>query len=194
MYSSFLLYFYFFFYIEFIDPKIKEDVQNYLDQNNQHFSSGDSETSPSLSHSKYSSTSPNLSSPLQHHNNSKLTTKSRIPTIVRSPVHIPIKHSTKNETKLPRSSQIPKANGSDNSNSHSNSTNDELSPKKKCGFEAYMMTGDLILNLSRTQQTSGITQNTKKVRFTDFVVVFFFFLFKHFYYIIIFFIEIRSTV
>lgn len=164
-----------------LDPKIKEDVQNYLDQNNHHFSSG-GDSSPSPSRSSHS-TSSHLSSPQLHHSNNS-SRPSRIPTIIRSPVHTSSKHTViKTETKLSRITQITKVNGSDHSSSsscgdtghnksnsiHNNSSNDgpheEPSTKKKCGFEAYMMTGDLILNLSRTQQTSGITSNAKKVSF-----------------------------
>lgn len=149
------------------DPKIKEDVQNYLDQNNHHYSDCDSS-----SQSRSYSTSPHLSSPQLHHTNNT-SRPSRIPTIIRSPVHMSSKHSAKSgqsEPRVPRISQIPKANG--NSSSHSVVTNNCAPPasqpneptmKKKCGFEAYMMTGDLILNLSRTQQTSGITTHSKKV-------------------------------
>lgn len=166
------------------DPKIKEDVQNYLDQNNHHYSDCDTTSSQSRSCNN-TSASPHLSSPQLHHTNST-SRPSRIPTIVRSPVHVVSKHSAQRSVqnelnKLPQR-QIPvaKANGNTSSNnsshssSHSLGTNhngttttshtNEPTMKKKSGFEAYMMTGDLILNLSRTQQTSGLTSHSKKVR------------------------------
>lgn len=156
------------FFVSISDPKIKEDVQNYLDQNNHHYSDCDSS-----SQSRSYTTSPHLSSPQLHHTNNT-SRPSRIPTIIRSPVHMSSKHSAKSgqtpEPRVPRISQIPKANGN-NSSSHNMVANNcptlqsqnEPAMKKKCGFEAYMMTGDLILNLSRTQQTSGITTHSKKV-------------------------------
>lgn len=85
--------------------------------------------------------------------------------------------------KPPRSSLIPTVNGgtphqqqqqqqysTTNSSSpffrqehpHQNPFQQQQVPKK--GFEAYMMTGDLILNLSRTPQSSGILPQAKKVR------------------------------
>ncbi|XP_062537193.1 PH and SEC7 domain-containing protein isoform X2 [Armigeres subalbatus] len=84
--------------------------------------------------------------------------------------------------KPPRSSLIPTVNGgtphqqqqqqqysTTNSSSpffrqehpHQNPFQQQQVPKK--GFEAYMMTGDLILNLSRTPQSSGILPQAKKI-------------------------------
>lgn len=76
--------------------------------------------------------------------------------------------------KPPRQSLIPTVNGTSQSHQHqySNSSSpffrqeqqpsQQQQPPKK-GFEAFMMTGDLILNLSRTPQSSGILPQAKKV-------------------------------
>ncbi|XP_065081877.1 PH and SEC7 domain-containing protein isoform X2 [Ochlerotatus camptorhynchus] len=76
--------------------------------------------------------------------------------------------------KPPRQSLIPTVNGTSQSHQHqySNSSSpffrqeqqpsQQQQPPKK-GFEAFMMTGDLILNLSRTPQSSGILPQAKKI-------------------------------
>lgn len=88
--------------------------------------------------------------------------KSRIPTIIRSPIHSSSKScpQSPHDQKSNKASQIQKSNGgSSNIFGSYDST-----VKKKCGFEAYMMTGDLILNLSRNQQSADIlTTQFKKV-------------------------------
>lgn len=159
----------------FPDPKIKAHVQNYLDQNSHSYSDSDSQSaSPRLSPTSQLSARP-------HGACHRITSSdpqcrpSRIPTIIRSPVHTSSKSCPQsphgqNKSKL---SQIPTVNGSNNklNSINTNSTNNgnafgsnEPLAKKKSGFEAYMMTGDLILNLSRTQQSSElITTHSKKV-------------------------------
>lgn len=87
---------------------------------------------------------------------------SRIPTIIRSPIHTSSKScpQSPHDQKSNKASQIQKSNGGSSNIFSSNETN----VKKKCGFEAYMMTGDLILNLSRNQQSADIlTTQFKKV-------------------------------
>lgn len=96
---------------------------------------------------------------------------SRIPTAVRSPLksvspqQSPV-HSTSSQTQ--NRSHIPLANGA-SVHYQENRTNEstpsivgqQSAPKAR--FEAYMMTGDLMLNLSSTPQTMGIlsVQNKK---------------------------------
>lgn len=93
---------------------------------------------------------------------------SRIPTIIRSPIHSSSKscpQSPYDQKSNKDKSHIQKSNGGSSSifGSH------EAAVKKKCGFEAYMMTGDLILNLSRNQQSADIlTTQFRKVRNTQF--------------------------
>lgn len=93
---------------------------------------------------------------------------SRIPQAIKSPTH---SVSTVNAIKShshpqsPQSakqvltSQIPTSNGSFNNNGAI-----KEQQQSKARFEAYMMTGDLILNLSRTPQSSGLLpMQSKKV-------------------------------
>ncbi|XP_055315600.1 PH and SEC7 domain-containing protein isoform X2 [Sitodiplosis mosellana] len=134
------------------DPKIKEHVQNYLESNQNLDKTRMISTSSHLSRSSHRVTS---SDPSQ-------SRPSRIPTIIRSPIHCSSKScpQSPHDQKSNKASHIQKSNGG-NSNifgSH------DASVKKKCGFEAYMMTGDLILNLSRNQQSADIlTTQFKKV-------------------------------
>lgn len=94
--------------------------------------------------------------------------KSRIPTIIRSPIHSSSKScpQSPHDQKSNKASQIQKSNGGNSNNIFSSH---ESTVKKKCGFEAYMMTGDLILNLSRNQQSADIlTTQFKKVSAASF--------------------------
>lgn len=138
-----------------LDPKIKEHVQNYLELNQHSDKSRMISTSSNVSRSGHRVTS---SDPSQ-------ARPSRIPTIIRSPIHSSSKSCPQSPYDQPKSkdkSHIQqKSNGGDSNifGSH------DASVKKKCGFEAYMMTGDLILNLSRNQQSADIlTTQFKKVR------------------------------
>lgn len=150
------------------DPKIKAHVQNYLDQSNHHYSDGDSRASPKTSQkSRLQQQQQQLQQQQQQQriNTADATAcrPSRIPTIIRSPVHMP-----KNCTQSPHEQRIQKpsqlANNSNGTTNSASSCFGLAEPAKKSGFEAYMMTGDLILNLSRTQQSSGlITSQSKKV-------------------------------
>lgn len=148
------------------DPKIKAHVQNFLDQSNHHYSDSDSHASPKTSQkSRLQQQQLQQQQQQQRLNTSDATAcrPSRIPTIIRSPVHMP-----KNCTQSPPEQRIQKPSQlANNSNGTTNSASTCFGlaePAKKSGFEAYMMTGDLILNLSRTQQSSGlITSQSKKV-------------------------------
>lgn len=136
-----------------VDPKIKEHVQNYLDGNQHSDKSRMISTSSHLSRSSHRITT--TSDPSQ-------SRPSRIPTIIRSPIHSSSKScpQSPHDQKSNKTSQIQKSNGGSSNifGSH------DASVKKKCGFEAYMMTGDLILNLSRNQQSADIlTTQFKKV-------------------------------
>lgn len=135
-----------------LDPKIKEHVQNYLEGNQHSDKTRINSTSSHVSRSSHRVTS---SDPIQ-------SRPSRIPTIIRSPIHTSSKScpQSPHDQKSNKTSQIQKSNGGSSSifGSH------EANVKKKCGFEAYMMTGDLILNLSRNQQSADIlTTQFKKV-------------------------------
>lgn len=142
------------FYQLLTDPKIKAHVQNFLDQSNNHFTETDV-----LSKNNQKSRANNVCQKVTTAD--PLSRPSRIPTIIRSPVHSPkIFAQTSHDQKQIKRSQMT-SNGSTNSASSFGSPEPTA---KKSGFEAYMMTGDLILNLSRTQQSSGlITSQTKKV-------------------------------
>ncbi|XP_055593560.1 PH and SEC7 domain-containing protein isoform X2 [Uranotaenia lowii] len=101
---------------------------------------------------------------------------SRIPQAVTAKNSWSAPQSPHGSLKPPRPSMIPTttvANGGggtpnqlqksrdEHHNQYSNSPFGPQAPKK--GFEAFMMTGDLILNLSRTPQSSGILPQAKKV-------------------------------
>ncbi|XP_058443579.1 PH and SEC7 domain-containing protein isoform X3 [Malaya genurostris] len=108
---------------------------------------------------------------------------SRIPQAVLAPKNSWSAPQSPHGVKVPRPSQIPTANGTSPSvlpqqqsshhqqsyqQQHSNQYSSSGSPffqqqqqPPKKGFEAYMMTGDLILNLSRTPQSSGILPQAK---------------------------------
>lgn len=158
------------------DPKIKEHVQNYLEGNHHHHHHHQQQQHTDKTH-MISTTTTQLS-----RSSNRVTTTSepiqarpsRIPTIIRSPIHSSSKscpqspHDQKsNKTsqqqhQQPQLQYIQKSNGGTTSffASHTETT----AGKKKCGFEAYMMTGDLILNLSRNQQSADIlTTQFKKV-------------------------------
>lgn len=142
------------FFTILTDPTIKDDVRKYLSTNNSH---------QDLSYSSNNSSSPR--SPVITHNGNRghrisssdsaaLGRKSRIPV---------------NQTRVPSLSapQSPQSN-SPRYLSHIPVANGVAAtvPQKKQPprFEAYMMTGDLILNLSRTQQSSSLLPaQTKKV-------------------------------
>lgn len=130
------------------------------------------------------STSAGRSQGLGHRTTSSDPTSrpSRIPQAIKSPTHSPAStigagtiatksHShpqspqSAKSVALPLSSHIPTSNGSFNNNG-------TIKEQTKARFEAYMMTGDLILNLSRTPQSSGLLpmQNKKvslKIRSTS---------------------------
>lgn len=121
------------------DPKIKEHVQNYLIDQHEDLNTDQSSA-----------------------DKCRLSKPSRIPTIIRSPIHTSSKScpQSPHEQKTNKTSQIQKPNGG----SSNIFTSHDSNVKKKCGFEAYMMTGDLILNLSRNQQSADIlTTQFKKV-------------------------------
>lgn len=82
---------------------------------------------------------------------------SRIPTIVKSPVH----NTSKSCPQSPHGQKSKLPNGT------SNNPIDELNePSKQARFEAYIMTGDVIFNYSRTPPTPAlVTSHNKKVLF-----------------------------
>ncbi|XP_055716096.1 PH and SEC7 domain-containing protein isoform X2 [Phlebotomus papatasi] len=152
------------------DPNVKAHVRKYLEQtSNLHsdaeirpFNLNDSALSP-----KSSCGSSQGGVRVAH---SPASRPSRIPQIVRGQTVPPVTMSQAQPTKsAPQSphgiktknlSHIPASNGTNNNNN-----SQIVQPaNNKARFEAYMMTGDLILNLSRTPQSSGlITSHAKKV-------------------------------
>lgn len=148
-------------YIYFSDPKIKARVRHYLAQssNINYADIPDCDLNISLPPSPTSTYSSKLHGSCQRVASSDPSCrKSRIPTIIRSPVQTSSKSCPQSPhgQKSKLSSYIPTANGT-------NSPAVVAEPNKKQRFEAYMMTGDLILNYSRTPQSSGlITSHTKK--------------------------------
>lgn len=99
-------------------------------------------------------------------NSEPITRRSRIPQVIKSPGHQPTtplsSHSYNNQRHC-RSAELVKTDykksysNVDNHNTGSlfgNNHNEASPPKAR--FEAYMMTGDLILNLSRTPQSTGL--------------------------------------
>lgn len=142
-------------FVLLLDPKIKEHVQNYLEGNQHSDKTRMISTSSHVSRSSHRVTS---SDPSQ-------SRPSRIPTIIRSPIHSSSKScpQSPHDQKSNKTSQIQKSNGGSSNIFGSN----DVSVKKNRGFEAYMMTGDLILNLSRNQQSADIlTTQFKKVHTT----------------------------
>lgn len=164
----------------FLDPKIKARVRNYLAQtSNLHYSeipecdlNASLPSSPTSTNRSATTASRQQRAILVQQSQDSLCRKSRIPTIIKSPVHVSSKNCPQsphgqNKSKF---SHIPTANGT----IPPATTNSPLpqssayvgEPKPKQRIEAYMMTGDLILNLSRTPQSSGlITSHSKKVNF-----------------------------
>jgi PH and SEC7 domain-containing protein len=135
------------------DPTIKDHVKKYLTSSNNHHQQDSSfpnipaPTSPVI----------NTNSIGRGHrissSDSSACRKSRIPVNHTRASSISAPQSP--QTVKPRySSHIPTANG----------VSPTVQKKQQPRFEAYMMTGDLILNLSRTPQSSGLLpQQAKKV-------------------------------
>ncbi|XP_055630211.1 PH and SEC7 domain-containing protein isoform X2 [Toxorhynchites rutilus septentrionalis] len=96
---------------------------------------------------------------------------SRIPQAVQATKNSWSAPQSPHGIKPPRTSLIPTANGTAQGHHQYSSSSpfyqqqpqqQQQQPPKK-GFEAFMMTGDLILNLSRTPQSSGILPQAKKI-------------------------------
>ena len=189
----------------FVDPKIKARVRKYLAQtSNLHYSeipecdlNVSAPTSPATQHNtkKLSAGSQHFQQQLHQLQQQRSAAaaaldlscrKSRIPTIIKSPVHTTSKNGPQSPQgqRIPKLSNIPTANGTTFSTSTASaattttttttttkSSSATAIPESKQAntkqrFEAYMMTGDLILNLSRTQQSSDlITTHSKKVKY-----------------------------
>lgn len=141
--------------ISSLDPKIKARVRKYLAQtSNLHYSDlSDNDLNTSIT------LSPNAKPHgICHRVTSSDPTcrPSRIPTIVKSPVH----NSSRSCPQSPhgQKSKLPTiANGTSN--------NFIEEPSKQARFEAYIMTGDVIFNYSRTPPTPAlVTSHNKKVK------------------------------
>lgn len=160
----------YFFYFSFTDPKIKAQIRKYLKQTSNTSPHSDSPpielpdlNSSTTSISSIASTSGKL-------NSSTSRIPSRIPTTVK-------KNTTTTTTTSSSSSSSSNKSSISQSPSHcikqqqilqsqiptSNGTINQPPINKAPRFEAYMMTGDLILNLSRTPQNSGLINHSKKV-------------------------------
>lgn len=144
------------------DPKIKARVRKYLAQSSNHHYSDLSDIDLNTSITASQNQSPNVITAKPHGICHRVTSSdptcrpSRIPTIVKSPVH----NISKSCPQSPhgQKSKLPTiANGT---------TNNSLEePSKQARFEAYIMTGDVIFNYSRTPPTPAlVTSHNKKVR------------------------------
>jgi hypothetical protein len=178
------------FFLFFTDPKIKAHIKKYLaNSSNQHHNSDQppyppdqinySNYSPASSPSRTSSSSIPVSQQRIGH---RVTTSDPAASTCR-PSRIPSKipQQQSNSWSAPQSphhqakqkrqqlSSIPTPNGAFSPNSPLKQPPlspqpEPAVPKQAPRFEAYMMTGDLILHLSRTPQSSGLIQpHTKKV-------------------------------
>uniref|UniRef100_A0A1L8DVH4 PH and SEC7 domain-containing protein 4 n=1 Tax=Nyssomyia neivai TaxID=330878 RepID=A0A1L8DVH4_9DIPT len=152
------------------DPNVKAHVRKYLEQtSNLHpdaeirpFTLNDGALSPKASGTRFGH------NPAYRGPQTEMVPNrpSRIPQIVRGQTVPPVTTSHAQPTKS--APQSPHGNKMKNithsSNGTNNNNNSQNVPPNKARFEAYMMTGDLILNLSRTPQSSGlITSHAKKV-------------------------------
>ncbi|XP_037027767.1 PH and SEC7 domain-containing protein-like isoform X4 [Bradysia coprophila] len=142
------------------DPKIKARVRKYLAQSsNLHYSDlSDIELNTSITSSQKLSP---IASAKPHGLCHRVTSSdptcrpSRIPTIVKSPVH-------NTSRSCPQSPHGPKSKLPLIANGTGNNLIEE--PSKQARFEAYIMTGDVIFNYSRTPPTPAlVTSHSKKV-------------------------------
>lgn len=136
------------------DPTIKDHVRKYLTSSNNH-------------HQQDISSYSNIPSPaspvINTHSIGKGHRISSSDSSACRKSRIPVNHTRASSISAPQSPQtvkprytshIPTANG----------VSPTVQKKQQPRFEAYMMTGDLILNLSRTPQSSGLLpQQAKKV-------------------------------
>lgn len=147
------------FLIYLLDPKIKARVRKYLAQSSNHHYSDLSDIDLSASITSPQKLSPNAISAKPHGICHRVTSSdptcrpSRIPTIVKSPVHNTSRSCPQSPHGL--KSKLPTiANGT------SNNTLEE--PSKQARFEAYIMTGDVIFNYSRTPPTPVLAASHNK--------------------------------
>ncbi|XP_055677938.1 PH and SEC7 domain-containing protein isoform X2 [Lutzomyia longipalpis] len=170
------------------DPNVKAHVRKYLEQtSNLHpdaeirpFSLNDSALSPKGAGAASSQAGARFGhnpayrgqqqQQQQQHSEVTQSRPSRIPQIVRGQTVPPVTTShaqpTKSAPQSPHGNKIKNVSHIPSSNGTNNNNNSQIVPpaNNKARFEAYMMTGDLILNLSRTPQSSGlITSHAKKV-------------------------------
>jgi len=156
------------FLIVIADPTVKDHVKRFLASNSNHHqdaSYSDISTpssSPVISTSTTTTTTNNRGHRISS-SDSSACRKSRIP--VNNITRIPSLSAPQSpQTIKPRyqQSHIPTANGV--ASSAPVQQQQQQQKKQQPRFEAYMMTGDLILNLSRTPQSSGLLPaQTKKV-------------------------------
>lgn len=156
------------------DPKIKAQVRKFLATSTNphsdiHYSNPSSPTSgrpqsPAASIYNTNSGISNIGRPGGHRVSSSdpQCRPSRIPTIASKSQQSWSAPQSPHGVNKVRQSHIPTANGTNLQPQHHNLQQQQQPNRAK--FEAYMMTGDLILNLSRTPQSSGlITPHPKKV-------------------------------
>ncbi|GAB0092512.1 SEC7 domain-containing protein [Sergentomyia squamirostris] len=157
------------------DPNVKAHVRKYLEQTSNLHSDAEicpfnlNDSAPKVPTAPQSSRMGHNSPYRGQQPEAGVARPSRIP-IVRGQTVPPVTTSHAQPTKsAPQSphgiknrnlSHLPSSNGTNNNNN-----SQMVQPaNNKARFEAYMMTGDLILNLSRTPQSSGlITSHAKKV-------------------------------
>lgn len=154
------------------DPKIKAQIRKYLAQtSNLHHSDITNIDLPALNSSTTArASSPSTSRPhgACHRVSSSDPTcrPSRIPTAVRSPTNSgggTTKSAPQSPFGISKQQQQRLSPTNQQSNGNYNQQQQQQQPAK-ARFEAYTMTGDLILNLSRTPQNSGlITTQAKKI-------------------------------
>lgn len=167
----------------FVDPEFKSNIREQLSNNKTlHFSDFESTNIYNIKQNKSpeSVLKKNRSSlPISTTNATKIQVKSpcrqvsRIPQVIKPPAKSNAPQSPQNKKSRP--SQIPKVNLNGGgtfvnitSPQKESPTNQPQSapPFTKARCEAYMMTGDLMLNLSRTPQSSNlIATHSKKVGF-----------------------------
>lgn len=177
----------------FLDPEFKTNIREQLSNNKSlHFSDFESTNIYNLKQNKSpeSVLKKNRSSlPISTTNSTKIQVKSpcrqvsRIPQVIKPPSKSNAPQSPQHKKSRP--SQIPKVNLNGGgtflnitSPQKESPTNQPQSapPFTKARCEAYMMTGDLMLNLSRTPQNSNlIASHSKKVGFKLLFAIFVFF-------------------
>lgn len=155
--------------ISISDPKIKNHVKSYLASSNSpssfHRENDTKSLSPTSSENSDNSSGGGHAKGHKISSSDSLARKSKIP-VNSSRASSWSAPQSPQAQKVRHTSQIPTPNGSKISNFNQPHQEKEQQQTKmqpnKARFEAYMMTGDLILNLSRTPQNSDLLPATTK--------------------------------